>query len=180
MKIAICGTHGTGKTTLAQALSRKLNLPLIREVAREIASEGFPVLSRFSTPTLRTQFAIFGRQLYEEQRYSHFVADRSILDNLAYMRLIVSKDFDQIDMWCHLVRFARMYAKRTYDVLVYVPIEFRVPSDGFRHTDSKTREKVDAILRKLLLGLSFVVVKGTTEERVEEVLKYAADRQRTC
>ncbi|HHW42532.1 MAG TPA: AAA family ATPase [Desulfotomaculum sp.] len=37
MRIAITGTHGTGKTTLATELARKLGLPLITEQARRVA-----------------------------------------------------------------------------------------------------------------------------------------------
>lgn len=43
MKIAICGTSGTGKTTLATALSTRLGVPLIAEDFKAVAEAGFQV-----------------------------------------------------------------------------------------------------------------------------------------
>jgi len=39
LKIAVTGTHGTGKTSLAEALSNHTGLPLITEQARIVAAE---------------------------------------------------------------------------------------------------------------------------------------------
>ena len=43
MRIAICGTSGTGKTTLATVLSERLGVPFIAEDLKEVVEAGFRV-----------------------------------------------------------------------------------------------------------------------------------------
>jgi len=175
MRLTICGAHGVGKTTLAKALSERLGLPLIPEVARDLQAEGFPILSETDLPTLETQFAIFGKMLYLEQLYARrggFVSDRSLLDNVAYFRLVESADW----VWDPLVSFAREYAKHSYDLIVYVPIEFDLKGDGVRSTDREIQRFIDGVIRVLLLGIPHLVVSGSVEERVSKVLRKVGGR----
>ena len=172
MKIAICGSHGVGKTTLAEALSKKLKLPLIKETAREVYALGLPLLSMVGYPSVRAQLAVFGLQLLREQQCSEFVSDRSILDGLAYFRVSYDEDDDIAHRyWTMLVEFGREYAKHNYDLLVYVPIEFELVPDGFRNLDGKLQSCIDAILCQLLRGIPHLRVSGSLEERVSQVLE---------
>ena len=134
-----------------------------------MAAEGLPILGRHSRTTLRSQLAILGRQIYEEQRLGSFVADRSVLDNLAYLALIVEPN--DIPLLRLALEFAREYARRNYDLLVYVPIEFPCPEDGLRSTDEDARERVDEIIRANLVGIPHVTAKGTVTHRVKEILR---------
>jgi nicotinamide riboside kinase len=87
MKVYFVGAHSTGKTTLARYVSKKYQVPMITEVARMVLSE-----KEMSLDSLRYdldqvddyQRQIFHRQIDEEQRYDHFVSDRSFVDCLAY------------------------------------------------------------------------------------------------
>jgi len=97
------------------------------------------------------------------------VADRSVLDNLAYLALIVEPD--AIPLLRLALEFAREYARKNYDLLVYVPIEFSCPEDDVRSTDEDLRRLVDEIIRANLVGIPHVTAKGTVTHRVKEILR---------
>ena len=63
IRIAIVGSFSTGKTTLAEDLARRLELPLLPEVAREVVALGFK-LDKDATP--ETETLIFLRQYNNE------------------------------------------------------------------------------------------------------------------
>ena len=88
IRIYLCGTHSSGKTTLARWTADTYGIPLISEVARAVLAE-----METDLVSLRTnlkfvrdyQQKIFKRQVAAEEKAGPtFVADRSGLDNLAY------------------------------------------------------------------------------------------------
>ena len=90
MKLALIGTHGVGKTTLAYdvcALLKKQgqNVELVTEVARRCP---FPVNEG---TTLEAQLWILHTQIADElaaaQRAQTVICDRSVLDNYCYLIL---------------------------------------------------------------------------------------------
>jgi len=87
LRIYVCGAHSTGKTTLARHIARKLGLPMINEVARQVIAElelSFEKLRVDLDQAGDYQRQVFRRQLEVEERYPEgFVSDRSF-DNLAY------------------------------------------------------------------------------------------------
>jgi cytidylate kinase len=86
LKVYLIGAHSSGKSTLARYISKKYNLKMISEVARQILSE-----RELHLDSLRSdidlvndyQSSIFYRQIAEETKYNSFVSDRSF-DCLAY------------------------------------------------------------------------------------------------
>ena len=81
LRIAIVGSFSTGKTTLAEALARRLDLPLLPETAREVVALGFK-LDKDATP--ETETLIFLKQYNNEISTESFVGDRSLIDVMAY------------------------------------------------------------------------------------------------
>ncbi|HLE36227.1 MAG TPA: AAA family ATPase, partial [Candidatus Acidoferrales bacterium] len=88
MKLALIGTHGVGKTTLAYetcSLLKKAdhNVELVTEVARR---SPFPVNE---ATTLESQLWILHGQIAAEldaaARAPHVICDRSVLDNYCYL-----------------------------------------------------------------------------------------------
>jgi len=128
MKITKVEPHGTEKSTLAKKLSRILDLPLLPEIARE-------ALERSGVDWLRlTQeevaYAAWQAALYESLRTLHrrtpeFVADRSLLDVVAYTETYlgaawVGKMFP--DWW-------KDFEEIGYDRLVYCCRPYRQPDE---------------------------------------------------
>lgn len=87
MRVYFTGAHSSGKSTLARYVSEKYKLPIITEIARMVLSE-----RELAIDSLRAdidlvddyQSDVFFRQIEEEKKYEYFVADRSLIDCLAY------------------------------------------------------------------------------------------------
>jgi thymidylate kinase len=95
IKIAITGSHGSGKTTLGLRLTyefkkKGINAHLMEEVARES-----PYLQR-GIQGLETQLHIFSSQIERELKnqlmYDILITDRSILDHVVYMEIFCPKN----------------------------------------------------------------------------------------
>jgi hypothetical protein len=63
-----------------------------------------------------------------------------------------------------------------YDVVFYVsPEGVEIEDNGVRETDAVYRDKIDFGIKELLKEYSpnkLIEIKGTTEERIEEILKH--------
>jgi len=162
MKIGFSGTHSSGKTTLAEMLSKYFKNPyLITESAREF--------DKNDLKNCETQYKIFLRQIERELNApwnSTIITDRTIMDNLAY-----------IDAFCGYERNLWSLALNwinTYDFIIFchgdgIPIE----DDGFRLTEPEFRAKIENMLLKLYKNnyIKIHEVKGSIEERFDSILK---------
>ena len=152
IKIAISGTHGVGKTTLAKRLAESLYVPLLSEVARDVAvSTGIEHTEQISEGSylakLMFQGAIFGLQGLKEKMYpGGFVSDRSILDCIAYCYL-----YGLPEHFISTLREAALIHSGGYDLIIYCPIPgCHVQDDGFRLTDKISQQKVDSYIQELI------------------------------
>lgn len=97
MRIAIAGCSGTGKTTLARAISEKYSLPINPVGARSVALEmGFDNPYDVDAAGKRVEFQ---KRLFESKRawelaHDSFVTDRTYLDNLTYCALHMAEHLE--------------------------------------------------------------------------------------
>lgn len=173
MKIALTGSHGTGKTTLARALAEKLCLPLITDRARSAAKKAevnhAGELRRDRFKATYFQCLVLINQLFAEMN-EDFVSDRSTLDFLAYWQAYGLPKNTAYQSLCLANR---------YDLLVYVPVFFPPESDGFRDTDSDFQREVDRRILELLSLVTWpvITVSGSVEERVQMVINWLNGRK---
>jgi len=146
LKLALIGTHGVGKTTLAYEICSLLkkadhNVELVTEVARR---SPFPVNE---ATTLDGQLWILHAQIAAElegaSRAPHVICDRSVLDNYCYL---VNKFGRQpglegwIEQWMN-----------SYSLLVGVPpLADGIPPDGFRSESLEFQQRVHDLLVEML------------------------------
>lgn len=164
MKIAIVGAHGVGKTTLAKALAKELQLKIIPDTAAEAFHKGFIVNE--NTP-IENQFWILCKALeYERDALEDFIADKALYDNIIYSRNI----FDD----SHVLRIIEdiVLKNASYDLLLYIPIEIPLEDDG-RSMNIAFQKKIDNEYKEFLnsLGLTYVEVKGSVSDRVTTAKK---------
>ncbi|RPF49621.1 AAA domain-containing protein [Thermodesulfitimonas autotrophica] len=179
MRIAITGAHGTGKTTLARALSEELGLPLITERARLVARqmEVKTCEELFRNPDLAREFQ---ERVLEEQiraQLAHpqgFVSDRCTLDCIAYWNLYLGDEGAERYFFK-----ARLHAYRRLDLIVYVPPLVLSGGDGFRLGEHHA--EVDACIRRelsLLRGAKVLGLEGVAPgERLAHVLEFVRSRK---
>jgi hypothetical protein len=144
MKIALVGTHGVSKTTIAYELAgilkrRGRTVELLTEIARECP---FP-LNELAT---REAYQwIIARQIQLEieksARAAVVVCDRSVLDNFAYY---VRRYGIEGSAAVALAGYCRSWME-TYDLLVRLPITNAPAPDGFRSTDEAFQLEIDAL-----------------------------------
>src|SRR5437667_4171570 len=166
-RVAIVGSFSTGKTTLAEAVAEPLGLPLLPEVAREVASLGFK-LDKDATPEVET--LIFLRQLYNEMIHDDFIGDRSLIDVMAYAGWVLDNQErrKEFALWDTCLEIAQHNLRSQYSHVFYLPIEFDIVPDGLRPMDPEFQADID----KRLLGLLDVhairhhELRGTVEERL--------------
>jgi nicotinamide riboside kinase len=169
-RIAIVGSFSTGKTTLAEAASARLELPLLPETAREVAALGFK-LDKDATPEVET--LIFLKQLHNELTHPDFVGDRSLIDVMAYAGWVLDNQPQpprrEIALWEECVRIARFHLRSQYTHVFYLPIEFDIVPDGLRPLDPAFQKEIDKRMIALLEenAISFGTLRGSVQERLD-------------
>jgi len=176
MRIAIAGASGTGKTTLARAISEKYSLPLNPIGARGVALEmGFQNPYDVDAAGKRGEFQ---RRLFETKRdweraHDAFVTDRTTLDNLTYSALHMADQLED-DAVTTYTRSAERY-----DFIVRVwKRDFQKLDDGARKTESAYHELYELLLGAiiersrglLVLDLGDVVAFDERLAKVSQVL----------
>ena len=175
MRIAISGTHRTGKTTLVEQLHRALPAyAAVGEPYWQMVEEGhaFGALPSLDDFELQLERAV---QLLEEAD-DNTLFDRCPADLLAY--LLTHHDADQFELEDWLPR--SQAAMQRLDLLVFVPIEDpdRIPVDDT--DDEDLRLRVDEELRDIVVAdrwgfaTETVEVLGDTSERLHQVLRCVA------
>ncbi|HLF69996.1 MAG TPA: ATP-binding protein [Actinomycetota bacterium] len=169
-RIAIVGSFSTGKTTLAELLSRELDLLLLPETAREVVALGFK-LDKDATP--ETEALIFLKQYNNELYARDFVGDRSLIDVMAYAGWVLDNQprVKETAIWEECVRLAENHLRGNYTDVFYLPIEFPIVLDGLRPDDPVFQKEIDERLIKLLRShdIPYETITGSIEERLTAI-----------
>jgi adenylate kinase family enzyme len=170
LRIVIVGSFSTGKTTLAEVLARRLELPLLPETAREVVELGFK-LDKDATP--ETETLIFLKQYNNEISTDEFVSDRSLIDVMAYAGWVLDNQphRKEVALWHECVRLAERRLRSNYTHVFYLPIEFPIVLDGLRPDDPAFQKEIDARVLSILRShdIDYDTVKGSVEERTMQI-----------
>ncbi len=173
MRIAVTGTHRTGKSTLVAALAAALPgydavdepYVLLEEEGHAFEDEpGFDDFEAMLTRSVGVVSASGPDGLF----------DRCPLDLLAY--LAVDAEAERLDARAWLPRLQEAMAM--IDLVVLVPIERPDRIDAGGADDRELRRRVDEALRDIVLddpwgfGVPVLEVSGSPDERADQVLAY--------
>lgn len=180
MRIAIVGSHGVGKTSLMSKLQNEIEFQyytFFPEVVREISRLGFPYNEKSTDYSQLAMLSMHLLHLHKNEEISNnFITDRFIIDSLIYAQ-VLKNNGSEISDYCIdiLYKYWEKY-KNAIDLYVFCPAEWDIKDDKFRMTDKYMRDMISTFILAQLYGdlepQKFLIVHGSTEERVEQVKKY--------
>lgn len=186
LRIGMTGAGGTGKTTLAELISAKYDIPFLGSVSRGVfSSRSLTEVDQLSmTPVqqLELQKAIFAAVIEQREKSDYFVADRTFLDHMCYM---LYRSGNQIsDSYMEVVKRETLRDLRSYDLLIYCPTGmFTPPDDGFRQSGAAYSTAIDLIIRGALDYWDIPHIsmgRATPEGRLRMVEKSLTSRLRAA
>jgi predicted ATPase len=175
-RYALCGAHGTGKTTVLKDISDYLldNTSIIpifnTSNARKLSEMGVKINDKGD------DFVQYVVQASHVSRFAepNWFADRCVVDGFAYMEAAWRKKLVSQECWDTVHNLMNTFAP-LYTQIFYVPIEFEMENDGIRKVDIEYQREIDHYMKRILeLYNNVTTLKGSRDERKEIVLKYIA------
>lgn len=170
MRIAVSGTHYTGKTTLIEDLIRELpDYEIIEEPYYQLEERGYLFSDPPSLEDFERQF-LFSLQSIKNSG-ENVLLDRSPLDFIAYALSTEEASSFDLNSWLNKA----MDALEKLDLIIFVPIDSAISVPAFEN--SQLRHDADERLREMLmddcfsLDLNVLEVTGTRQERVKTILR---------
>jgi GTPase SAR1 family protein len=171
-KIGLCGSMSVGKTSLVNALKQ---LPEFKDY--KVATERSKYLNSLGIP-LNTDSTLNGQTIFLAERsaelmHDNLITDRTVIDVMAFTQ--AAKSINYLDK-SSFYEYARNFISQ-YDYIFYIPTENTVIEDnGIRETDPEYRKLIDFIIQSVIDNnkhriKNYNIIKGTTEERIQQILK---------
>lgn len=161
MKIGFIGTGGTGKTTVLDRVALEFNLPKFKSVARmvyeRLGIENEEAQFKMSLEEkwhLQRTILDTRREVEAENVHNDFIADRTMLDHLAYT-LYRCGDVITDDQWVFYFGVTSGILTH-YDLFFYFPLvggHHLTKNDDFRQSNLAYHVAIDALLVGLLKQL---------------------------
>ncbi len=164
MRIAVIGSHGTGKTTLCDGLLKAFNFNFIPDVVPKAHELKFLINEK--TPP-ETSFWVLSKQLELERNTSEtWVMEKSLFDNLIYGQFSI-KDNNILNVMKKII-----LKNAHYDLMFYCPIEFSLADDGLRSLNKNFQKKIDINFRSFLamFNLGYIELRGNKEARLNKAI----------
>ena len=167
MKLAITGSHRTGKTTLAEALTSVLpHFETVPEPYHQLEEDGyeFPEMPGLEDFELQLELSI--RQIRDSG--GDVIFDRCPVDLLAYLTTHEDAEMFDEEKWLPEIR----HAMENLDFVVFVPIESPDVMDDAEDEFPELRILVDETLRDIVHEYhpNVIEVNGPLPERLRQVL----------
>jgi nicotinamide riboside kinase len=172
-KIAISGSHSTGKSTVMDALKQ---IPDIAnrftfkgEVLRSLKKQGIKI-NELGTDD--TQLLVVSKFL-EYYTLQDTILDRCALDGLVYTAYLYEKG--QVKKSTLKIAEA-VFENLKYDIYFYIAPEFDIVHDGIRSDNTEFRTRIAELFEEYMESYKIVPVRlsGTVENRVSQFIETVA------
>lgn len=167
-RIILTGAQCTGKTTLMNELTKDGTKKL--SIARETAiKNGWNPETGSSEDYQKNLF----KELYKAvSSKKNYVSDRGLTCVAAYtFSGVVENKISKKTADSQYIKLQKFHKDNPDILVVYVPIEFEIESDGVRNIDKDNQLKMDFLIKNLLdtAEIPYITVTGTVEERVKQI-----------
>ena len=175
MRIALTGTHSTGKTTLINRLAMREsfeNYQVSYSNTRRLKQEGLPINSKEDKNYDITQELVLTFHMKDLLR-PNILMDRCLVDGLAYTQFLNSKG-KVSNLTLELFGQMTSTLVNNYDFIFYCPIRGELEKDGIREEDESFRLAVDLIIRNHLvpnLSNIYTLPSDNQEENIKFILE---------
>ena len=159
MKIAITGTHGTGKTTLSYALAAHYkqqghNVKVIQEVARTCP---FPINEGMTIDAAKWIYLEHSRKELEAgAKHDFVIGDRSVYDSFAYARYFKLSTISLYGM-----EYSAFSQMRNYDQIIFVRPDLPLQTDGTRSANQEFQKGIDEILFEMIQYFNIIEITSS-------------------
>ncbi len=151
MKIAIIGTHGTFKTTLAYFLagvlkSKGKTVGIVREVVRAC-----PFMKDGQSSIIAQNWILLTQAQWErefEGQYDYVICDRGLVDHYVYAQDAYQREKTEVPEW---IEPFVMHHANTYNIIFKTPWSPQgLVKDGFRSVDTDWQREMDLKITRFL------------------------------
>jgi len=150
MRIAVTGSHNSGKSTIIEMLSESFpNYILHEEPYYLLLEEGYEIPDPPSLDDYQTMLEK-SLELIEEEQSDDVLFDRSPVDLLAYA--LVSDIDNEIDKEMYFEKVSMSI--ENLDALFYLPIQDIDALNSFLDEYSDLREEVDVMIQEIIYDLA--------------------------
>jgi len=186
LRIFLCGSQGTGKSTLVNALPESFGLDKRDSFSKKFLEKDPSIQTNQSQRYNEFQDKILLYCLNEYVNNRDFIASRSIVDSFAYLQ--ANEAENKIPL-TNLVNHYRDYLLEEDDIYVYLPIEFPISKGGNenREVDIEYQKKVDKYIQKYFNRLKklgrkskFISLSGEIDNRLEQLKGVINETREEC
>lgn len=168
-RIIITGAHGTGKTTLMNALAED-GTRTISQVDRKVVEEnGWGHSENTNTDCQKAIYKAIKKELSSKRSY---ISDRGLSCVAAYtFNKVLTEEIPKIVADKQYLDLEKFHKDNPDILVVYTPIEFPLVTDGVRSTDPQFQEQIDFLIKNILdtAQIPYITVTGSVEERKAQV-----------
>lgn len=172
-RIAISGSHSTGKSTVINALKE---IPALAkrftfkgEILRDIKKTGLNINEYGSDETQRLVMSKF----LEYSTIKNTILDRCALDGMVYTAYLYEKNL----VTKSTLKIAEaIFENVRYDIRFYIAPEFEIVPDGTRSVNKEFRDRVAELFEEYMDSYKIIPVRlsGSVEQRVSQFIETLA------
>jgi len=173
MKIAITGTHSTGKTTLLNSIKQDVRSEemlyrhkFFNELTRTIYKRGVTINESGDDMTQLLTNNVHINNLLEE----NFISDRCIIDSYSYTRYLYQQG--KVSKWVYDYSYKLLQELCSkYDYIFWLRPEFDLQVDDVRSNDIQFQKDIDKIIEEtiFMLDIKVHVLTGDVKNRTEQI-----------
>lgn len=188
--IVLCGSSGTGKTTILNELKndpRFSEYHIVTEIVRDLVkAQGIKINESGEASTQHILFATY-KDIFNNSKNYPFISDRSLIDVISYTATNFARNIeldstlasslaDELELEFD---YLKEFTQTRKDIIwIYFPIEFETQPDGVRSLDEHYRAQVDKNMQSYLKLFikDYLTVHGTVQDRLTQIKNYLENR----